>query len=93
VKPLKYVILCLVIICASGVISYYRLKGEYFTREITSLNRKKYPDLVVGNCDKVISVFYKIDPVGVPIDWYAAMALFSAGKTDASELRMKSALE
>jgi O-antigen ligase len=93
VKPSNYLSLCLLVICVSGVISYYRLQGEYYTRTALSLNRKKYPELVVENCDKARSAFYNIDPVAIPVDWYAGMALLSAGNTNAAKLRMEKALE
>jgi O-antigen ligase len=93
VKPFNYLPLCILLICVSGLISYYRLQGEYYTRTAISLNRNKYPELVVENCDMARSAFYKIDPVAIPVDWYAAMALLSAGNTDAAKLRMEKALE
>jgi O-antigen ligase len=93
VKPSRSLGLCLLIICISVIISYYRLQGEYYTRMATLLNRKKYPELVVENCDKAKSFFYQVDPVAIPVDWYAAMALYSAGSTNNARLRMEKSLE
>ncbi len=90
IKPSGYILPGLALIVISGLVCYYRIKGEYFTRELILLNRKKYPQQIVERCEKARSVFYTIDPATVPVDWYAAMALFGSNKA-ASELKMKKA--
>ena len=93
VKSSWLLLICLPLIFCSGLISYYRLRGEYYTREALAINSKKYPELVVENCDKARSAFYNLDPVAIPVDWYAAMALAGAGNTHEARLRMERALE
>lgn len=80
-----------IIIGFSMLVCFYRLKGEYYTRQFILADRKKQADFVISACSKAQSPFYSIDPVAVPIDWYAGVSLFSQQKTAAATARLEKA--
>ncbi|MCE3258863.1 MAG: lipid core-O-antigen ligase-like enyme [Bacteroidetes bacterium] len=82
-----------VVLILSGAVSFYRIKGEFYTREFILLNKAKHAPLVIENCDKARSRFYKLDPLYVPLDWHAAISLYSQGKLKEAASKLESARE
>jgi O-antigen ligase len=80
------------VIAFSLIVSFYRLKGECFSREILSDSGKSPAD-IEGKYQGARSVFYTIDPRTVPVEYYEAMALYDQGKLNASVEHLQSALK
>jgi len=81
------------VIAFSLTVSFYRLKGEYFSREILSIESGKTSSDIEKKYRGARSVFYTIDPRTVPIEYYEAVALYSQGKLNASVEHLQGALK
>jgi O-antigen ligase len=82
----------LLVIIFSLIVSFYRLKGEYFSREIFSLSREKSPAVIEEKYLLARSIFYTIDPRTVPVEYYEAVALYHQDKLKAAIEHLQSAL-
>jgi O-antigen ligase len=91
IRPAKYGLIYAALICISLIVCYYRLKGEYFTRQLISLEPSKHPDQIISNSDKACSFFYTIDPISCPLDWRAGRVLFGENKMEEAGIRLEKA--
>ncbi len=71
---LKWIPFFFVFIGLSLVVCFYRLKGEYYTQQFISLDKKTNPDIVIEKAELSKSLFYEIDVSSMPIDWHIAKA-------------------
>lgn len=83
----------LLIVALSLIVCWYRLNGEYFTREAISAGKSRQPELVIENGAKAKSLFYEIDPMSIPVDWYAGVAYFHLQQREQAEQKMEEALK
>jgi tetratricopeptide (TPR) repeat protein len=93
VRPIRFAFLYFAIICFSLTVCYYRLKGEYYTRQLILLDKVKHSKLVVSKCDKAKSMFYTIDPLSCPLEWHAGLALLNENKIKQARARLEAALK
>ncbi len=82
IGTVKYTPAYVALILVSFVVCCYRLKGEYYTKQFLHLNKEKYSELVIANCNKAHSPFYTIDSATIPLDWYAGISLFSQNRIE-----------
>ena len=67
-------------------IGYLRYKGEKMTGKIQQcMQMQQWNDMEI-NCNKAISVFYNIDPMAVPLEWFKAFAQIQQNKNPLSSL-------
>jgi O-antigen ligase len=90
-KLLKFSPVFLVLICLSVTVCYYRIKGEYLTREFILLDKAEEAEFVIENCNKSETAFYTIDPISMPIGWHAGISLFSQNKIEEARQRLEKA--
>lgn len=67
------------------IIGGFRLKGERNTFEMQQALKSNEWKTVEHNCHQAISVFYTIDPVGLPLHWYLGKAEKKMGNPQAIE--------
>jgi O-antigen ligase len=90
-NPVKYYPIYTLLLSISLIVCYYRLRGEYFTRQFIFLNKSKHAEFVIENCNKAQSLFYTIDPISMPIDWQAGLSLFSKKRFNEAQTRLEKA--
>ena len=78
---LVFLLLSVMLITIGG----FRLKGERNTFEMQQALNANDWDAVEHHCHHAISVFYTIDPVGLPLHWYLGKAEKKMGKPQAIE--------
>ena len=72
------VIIVLIVICIlSMVVTISRLTGEQHTRQLKIAHLQSDWNTMISESTSANSVFYKLDPLSIPIDWYKGVALFS----------------
>ena len=72
------VIIVLIVICIlSLVVTMTRLSGEKHTRELKIAHIQSDWKTMISESTSANNVFYKLDPLSIPIDWYKGVALFS----------------
>ena len=76
-----FLLLSLMLITIGG----FRLKGERNTFEMQQALNANDWNAVEHHCHHAISVFYTIDPVGLPLHWYLGKAEKKMGKPQAIE--------
>lgn len=86
------IVFCFILVSLSLLICYYRLKGEYYTKQFIALDREKSADLIILSCNKAKSIFYTVEPSTMPIDFYAGISLYSLGKIEEAKRRLETAL-
>jgi len=78
IKSVLTVIMLLV--CAfSLLVSGYRCKGEFHSRKLYDAHHAAQWDEMIAEADKAGNVFYIIDPMSAPLEWYKGVAFFSKG--------------
>ena len=78
---LVFLLLSVMLITIGG----FRLKGERNTFEMQQALNANDWNAVEHHCHHAISVFYTIDPVGLPLHWYLGKAEKKMGKPQAIE--------
>ena len=78
---LVFLLLSVMLITTGG----FRLKGERNTFELQQALNANDWNAVEHHCHHAISVFYTIDPVGLPMHWYLGKAEKKMGKPQAIE--------
>lgn len=64
------------------IVGVYRIRGEYFTRQLLSAKDQNDPREVIACGQKALSFFYATDPVSTPVYSYLGWAYHVMGKTD-----------
>lgn len=60
-------------------INLLQIKGEYFTKKIYVAKNKGDNKAVISSCVNALSLFYKLDPTSIPINWYKGNANSNLG--------------
>lgn len=81
IKLPVFVILFFIPVLFSFIVSVNRCSGEYHTQRIYFYENKSNWGQMISESDKAMSIFYVMDPMSAPIQWYKGVALFSEGKT------------
>lgn len=76
-----FLCIALMLVC----IAVFRLTGERNSFKMQHAMNKNDWKSVERYCDKAVSVFYTIDPVGLPMHWYQGKAKKSMGNLQAIE--------
>lgn len=72
------VIMVLIVICiVSMVVTMSRITGEKHTRQLKIAHLQSDWNTMISESTSANNVFYKLDPLSIPIDWYKGVALFS----------------
>jgi O-antigen ligase len=79
---LKYLII--LILCLATYIAFQRIRGEYFTKQIYTAKIRKDSRSVLRNVHSARSFAYSLDPVSLPVIWYAGTAFIQENNVDAA---------
>jgi O-antigen ligase len=79
---LLYVVLFIAVY--SLLVASLRFKGEMETAKIYAAKGNAQWDEMLYCANKSGSIFYKIDPTSIPIDWYKGLAYFNQNEVDES---------
>jgi len=72
------VIVVLIVVCIiSLVVSMSRLTGEKHTRQLKIAHLQSDWNTMISEASIAKNIFYQLDPMSIPIDWYKGVALFS----------------
>ena len=85
-KPGKNILLYLVLFATlySLLVASFRFKGEMETAKMyVAKGRAQWGEMLYC-ANKSESIFYKIDPTSIPIDWYKGLAYFNQNEIDES---------
>jgi O-antigen ligase len=66
-------ILLILLLGFTAVVTYARIRGEYYTIRIFE-NERRDEDRVIGFCEKARNPFYRITPNTLPIEWFEGEA-------------------
>ncbi len=73
-----YLFILFFIICIySFVVSTSRLSGEKHTRLLKIAHMQSDWNTMISEASIAKNIFYQLDPMSIPIDWYKGVALFS----------------
>ncbi len=72
------VLLILIVVCIlSLVVTMKRLTGEKHTRELKIAHIQSDWNTMISEATIANSLFYRLDPFSIPVEWYKGVALFS----------------
>lgn len=86
------VIMVLIVICiVSMVVTMSRITGEKHTRQLKIAHLQSDWNTMISESTSANNVFYKLDPLSIPIDWYKGVALFSLNDFSSSCISFQNA--
>lgn len=69
----------LVLLLVNVPVGYYRFKGDAASKKIMSIRNTTQFKTIKANAAKGNSIWYNVDPMVIPLSWYAGVAEYSVG--------------
>lgn len=80
-----FIVVLVVPILFSSVVCFKRWVGEYHSQRLYGFENRNNFNQMIKEADKAMTVFYTMDPMSAPIEWYKGVALFSLGNIAAAQ--------
>lgn len=87
----KVILLLVIVYCA--FVTTFRIRGEYFTKQLLSFQKSGNPREMLKAGQKAMSVFYTSDPTSSPISAYLGAAYYALNRPDSLVMECQRALE
>ena len=91
---LPYLLLIIILtVLLSFIVSLNRYKGEYHTHKLYTAHHNSDWKKMIREANNAVNLFYKLDPMSIPIEWYKGVALFSLGNINDAKASFEKAYD